>query len=282
MNMNRLKGLCAYLTGGSSGMGLATSKLLASGGADVIIFARRPDHLGTALSEIEGRRISTQQRFSCRPLDVSQRDEVQKVLSRAVSEFGPPDILINSAGLSYPQRFGDIPYNKFDETIKVNLYGTWNTTDILAPYLKERKGYIVNVSSLAGLIGVFGMTAYSASKYAVIGFSEALRSELKSQGVTVSVLCPPDVRTPMLERANKIKPEEAKAISSAAEIMTPEAVAEVLVKGMLRGDFLIIPGASAKFAHLMKRLLPGLAEWFIDRKINGVQKSLNALPIRKK
>ncbi len=282
MKTNHLQGLCAFITGGSSGIGLATAKLLASGGANVIIFARKPDLLKIALTGIEDRRISMQQRFSSNPLDVSQRDEVQKVLSAAVSEFGAPDILINSAGVSYPQRFGDIPYDKFDETIKVNLYGTWNMTDILTPYLKERKGYIVNVSSLAGLIGVFGMTAYSASKYAVIGFSEALRSELKPQGVTVSVLCPSDVKTPMLERANKIKPEEARAISSAADIMTPEAVAEALVKGMLRGDFLIIPNASAKFAHLVKRLLPGLAEWVIDRKINDVQKSVNSLSIGKK
>ena len=282
MNKNRLQGLCAYITGGSSGIGLATAKLLASEGANVIIFARRPDLLGIASLEMESRRISAQQRFSSKPLDVSQREEVQKVLSAAVSEFGAPDILINSAGVSYPQRFGDIPYDKFDEVIKVNLYGTWNTTDILAPCLKARKGYIVNVSSMAGLIGVFGMTAYSASKYAVIGFSEALRSELKPQGVTVSVLCPPDVKTPMLESSNKMKPEEAKAISSSTAIMTPEAVAEGLVKGMLRGDFLIIPNASGKFAYLMKRLLPGLTEWVIDRKISEVQKSVNALPIEKK
>jgi 3-dehydrosphinganine reductase len=273
MNTNHLQGLCAYITGGSSGIGLATAKLLASAGANVIIFARRPDLLGTASIEIEDSRISARQRFSCRPLDVSQRDEVQKVLSAAVSEFGAPDILINSAGVSYPQRFEDIPFDKFDEIIKVNLYGTWNTTDILAPYLKASKGYIVNISSVAGLIGVFGMTAYSASKYAVIGFSEALRSELKPQGVTVSVLCPPEVKTPMLEWSNKIKPEEARAISSAADLMTPEAVAEALVKGMLRGNFLIIPNASAKLAHFIKRLLPGLVEWIIDRKIRGARKS---------
>lgn len=282
MNKNRLEGLCAYITGGSSGIGLATAKLLASEGANVIIFARRPDLLGTASREMESRRISAQQRFSSKPLDVSQREEVQKVLSAAVSEFGAPDVLINSAGVSYPQRFGNIPYDKFDEVIKVNLYGTWNMTDILAPSLKARKGYIVNVSSVAGLIGVFGMTAYSASKYAVIGFSEALRCELKPHGVTVSVLCPPDVKTPMLESSNKIKPEEAKAISSSTAIMTPEAVAEGLVKGMLRGDFLIIPNVSGEFVYFMKRLLPGLTERVIDRKISEVRKSLNALPIGKK
>ena len=137
--------------------------------------------------------------------------------------------------------------------------------------MKQKKGYIVNISSIAGFIGVFGMTSYSASKFGVIGFSEALRSELKPCEVNVSVLCPPDVSTPMLEKADRIKPEEAKAISSGADIMTPEAVAEVLVRALAREDFLIIPNASGKFTYFMKRLFPGLTEWIVDGKIRGVQ-----------
>lgn len=273
MKIRKCKGLTAYITGGSSGIGLATAKLLASKGANVIIFARQRDPLEDALREIENCRMTADQRFSCRQLDVSQREITEKVLSAALNEFGAPDILINSAGISYPQKFEDIQYEKFDEIVKVNLYGSWNTIDILLPHLKARKGYIMNVSSMAGFIGVFGMTAYSASKYAVIGFSEALRSEQKPHGVSVSVLCPPDVETPMLDRANKVKPEEAKAISSSADVMTPEAVAEALINAMSRGDFLIIPNASGKFAHFMKRVLPGLTEWVIDQKIRGVQKS---------
>jgi 3-dehydrosphinganine reductase len=200
----------------------------------------------------------------------------EKVLSNAVSEFGSPDILINSAGIACPLKFEDTQFQKFDDLIKVNLYGTWNTIKALLPQLKQSKGYIVNVSSIAGFIGVFGMTSYSASKFAIIGFSEALRSELKPYGVTVSVLCPPDVDTPMLEKSNMIKPEEAKALSSTADIMTPEAVASFLVKAMSREDFLLIPNVSGKFTHALKRLLPDLTELIIDSKINSVQKNLKS------
>jgi short-subunit dehydrogenase len=120
---------------------------------------------------------------------------------------------------------------------------------------------------VAGYIGVFGMTAYSAAKFAVIGFSEALRSELKRFDVTVSVLCPPDVDTPMLEKAGKIKPEETKAISATAKIMTAEEVAKVVLDAMGKGAFMILPGSGTRFTYNMKRLFPGLVEFITDRKI---------------
>jgi 3-dehydrosphinganine reductase len=272
MKITSFTGKVAYITGGSSGIGLATAKLLASRGASVIIFSRQIDPLKKAAAEIENCRASAGQKFSYMALDVSQREASVEVLNRAVSEFGIPDILINSAGISYPQKFEDTPYQKFDDIIRVNVHGTWNTVNVLLPHLKRTKGYIVNVSSIAGFIGVFAMTSYSASKFAVIGFSEALRSELKPQGISVAVLCPPDVDTPMLEKSDKIKPEEAKALSSTADIMTPEAVASFLVRAMSKEDFLLIPNMSGKFTYVMKRFFPGLTQSIIDNTIRKVQK----------
>jgi short-subunit dehydrogenase len=271
MKITDFKKRVAYITGGSSGIGLAAAKLLAARGASVIIFARQVEALKNALGEIEKCRVSPEQKFSCKPLDVAQREMTVEVLSGAVKEFGEPDILINSAGISYPQKFEDTDYKKFDDIIKVNLYGTWSTVNVLLPYLKQKKGYIVNVSSIAGFIGVFAMTSYSASKFGVIGFSEALRSELKPCGVNVSVLCPPDVSTPMLEKSNQIKPEEAKAISAGADIMTAEAVAKALLRSMAKDDFLVIPNSSGRFTNVMKRLFPGLTEWIVDGTIRKVQ-----------
>ena len=257
----------AYITGGSSGIGLACAEMLAARGANVLIMARRPGQLEIAIKQIEIKRVSEKQRFSAVQVDVSDKDQIANSLSRAVKEFGTPDILINSAGISFPQKFEDIPFEKYDEIMRVNLYGTWNTISNLLPYLKQSHGYIINVSSVAGYIGVFGMTAYSASKFAVIGFSEALRSELKRFDVTVSVLCPPDVDTPMLEKAGKIKPEETKAISATAKIMTAEEVAKVVLDAMGKGAFMVLPGSGTRFTYNMKRLFPGLVEFITDRKI---------------
>jgi NAD(P)-dependent dehydrogenase (short-subunit alcohol dehydrogenase family) len=270
MKFKDYTGKIAFITGGSSGIGLACAEVLAARGADVVVFARGPEQLARALKEIERKRLSEIQRFLAVQLDVSQRAQAENLLGKTAVEFGSPDILINSAGVSCPQRFEDIPYTKFDEIMRINLNGTWNTVSILLPYMKKRGGSIVNVSSVAGYIGIFGMTAYSASKYAVIGFSEALRSELKRFDITVSVLCPPDVDTPMLERAEKIKPEETKAISSAASIMKPLDVARDVIDGMERGQFLILPGSGTKYTYFMKRLFPGLVESIIDGKVRKV------------
>lgn len=270
MKFKNYTGKIAFITGGSSGIGLACAELLAARGADVVVFARGLEQLARAQVEIERNRVSEKQRFLAVQLDVSQRDQAENLLGKTAVEFGRPDILINSAGVSCPQRFEDIPYTKFDEIMRINLNGTWNTVSILLPHMKERGGSIVNVSSVAGYIGIFGMTAYSASKYAVIGFSEALRSELKQFGISVSVLCPPDVDTPMLERAEKIKPEETKAISSAASIMKPLDVARDVINGMERGQFLILPGFGTKYTYFMKRLFPGLVESIIDGKVRKV------------
>ena len=90
-----------------------------------------------------------------------------------------------------------IPYAQLDETMKINFYGIWNTISILAPYMKELGGYIVNVSSIAGFIGVFGFTDYSASKFAIIGFSEALQSELRPHGIQY-LFCARPIPIPLL------------------------------------------------------------------------------------
>jgi len=260
-------GKIAFITGGSSGIGLACAELLAARGADVAVFARGREQLDKALAKIELHRVTQIQRFLAVGLDVSRREQVETVLNKAVADLGAPDILINSAGVSFPQRFEDIPYAKFDEIVHINLHGTWNTISILLPYMKKNGGYIVNVSSVAGYIGVYGLSAYSASKFAVLGFSEALRSELKRVNISISVLCPPDVDTPMLERSNKIKPEETKAISSSASLMKPIDVARYVVAGMGRGQFLILPGSGTRYTYIMKRLFPGLVQSIMDGQI---------------
>ena len=135
-----------YIVGGSSGIGLATANVLSAKGAHIIVFARRKERLEHALKEIASNGISKQQRFSCMQMDVSKRDDVSTVMSRAVSEFGVPDVLINCAGRAYPHYFEEVSYEQFDETMKINLYGAWNTISTLVPYMKKRGGYIVNLS----------------------------------------------------------------------------------------------------------------------------------------
>ncbi len=269
--MRDFKDRTVYITGGSSGIGYAAATLLAAEGASVILFARTAEKLERAAKEISVHRRSEQQRFDWIQLDVSDRNAVPDVMKRAVERFGAPDLLINCAGRAVPHPFEEISYEQFDETMKINLYGIRNTVAALVPHMKEKGGAVVNVSSMAGFIGVFGYTDYAASKFAVIGFSEALRSELKPHGIRVSVLCPPDTETPGFEMENKTKPAETKAVSSSAKLLQPDDVARALIKGVKKGRFLIHCHVEGRVIHLAKSLFPSLVEWVMDRDIRKVQ-----------
>jgi 3-dehydrosphinganine reductase len=260
-----------YIPGGSTGIGLAVAKRLARLGADVAIFARRREPLVGAAAAIAAERRRETQRIAWRQLDVADADDVVHTLGAAVAELGVPDVLINCAGRALPNYFERITSAQLEETMRINLYGCWYAISTLLPHMRRRGGYIVNVSSLAGLIGAFGYTDYAASKFALVGFSEALRSELARHRISVSVLCPPDTQTPGFERENVTKPPETHAASAGASILSPEQVADALLAGMAKRRFLIIPGRSARFAHLAKRLLPRLVDWVMDRQIRRAQ-----------
>lgn len=274
--LNNFTGKNVYITGGSSGIGLSTAKLLAALGANILVFARTKERLEAAVAEIAKRCVSEAQWISSLQVDVGNNKSVSRVMSSAVNKFGPPDLLINCAGRAYPQYFEEIGYEQFDKTMKTNLYGIWNTIAALLPAMKKRGGCIVNVSSLAGFIGIFGYTAYCASKFGVLGFSEALRSELRRYGIKVAVLCPPDTDTPGFAAENKTKPEETKEASRGAKLMSPDEVARQLINGLKRGREIIIPGLDGKFTWRMKRLFPALVNAVLNAQVRKVEKRLEA------
>jgi 3-dehydrosphinganine reductase len=264
-----------YLVGGSMGIGLAAGRLFAKMGSDVIIFARNVPGLEKATIEIDAFKASETQKISWLKLDISKKDDIKAVMASAVKTFGEPDILINCAGRAYPHYFEDVTDEQLDETMAINFTGQWHTIKSLLPYLKKNRGYIVNVSSMVGFLGVFGYTDYAASKFAVMGFSEALKSELKKHDIGVSVLCPPDTDTPGFKIENTTKPAETKAVSEGGGIMTPGDVAAEMIRGMKKGSFLIIPGMDGKLVYTMKRYAPWLVDMVMDSQIKKVQKKGN-------
>ncbi len=266
-----------YITGGSSGIGLATAKQLAALGANILALARNKERLDAAVAGIKKHCRSETQWITSMQVDVGSNEEVRSTMAAAVEEFGPPYLLINCAGKAYPHYFEEIGFDHFDETMKTNLYGIWNTTSALVPAMKNRGGHIVNVSSMAGFVGIFGYTAYCASKFGVIGFSEALRSELRSHGIGVSVLCPPDTDTPGFAAENITKPEETKETSKGAKLMSPDEVARQLIAGLSRGKFMIIPGVEGKMTWRIKRFFPGIVDAVLNSQVRNVQMRAKAV-----
>src|SRR6185437_4120522 len=127
------------------------------------------------------------------------------------------------------------------------------------------KAHIINTSSLAGFMGLFGYTGYCASKYAVVGFSQALLSELKPYGIAVSVLCPPNTKTPGLERENQFKPPEVLKMEEKAKVVTAEEVSQTLMKSLPKRKFWIIPTFDGSLALYLSRFAPKILDQFTKR-----------------
>lgn len=257
--MNNFSNQLAYITGGSSGIGLETAKLLASKGCSLVLIARGEAMLQTACHAIKERLQKRSSSVNILALDVSDNDEVQKKIKTAVECYGAPDILINCAGIGTADYFENITYEQFDRAMKINVYGTRNMIHALLPFMKQKgRGHIVNVSSLAGLIGMFGYSLYGTTKYAVVGFSECLRSELKRFNIHVTLVCPPEVQTPFLKEEAKTLPPESRAVKNLAGLLTPQQTAKAIVRGIERNKFLVVPGLAAKFLFLQHRISNGL------------------------
>jgi 3-dehydrosphinganine reductase len=140
--------------------------------------------------------------------------------------------------------------------MEVNFFGTVNVVKAVLPGMMARgSGHIVNISSGAGFIGLFGYAAYGASKYAVRGFSDILRAEMKPHGIHVSVVFPPDTDTPQLAYELPFKPYETKALTGTAKVQSPESVASTVLKGVRRNRYVILPGVDTWLFYHLSNLL---------------------------
>lgn len=256
--MNDFTGKLVYITGGSSGIGLACAKGLVALGADVALLARNLETLRKTAEDVKSRRRDLCQNVFILSVDVADPLDVEAKMAQAVTEFGAPDILINSAGINkYANSFERITHAMFDEVIKTNVYGVRYVTAALLAPMKQKNGHVVILASAAGLFGMFGYTAYATSKAALIGFAESLRYELKPLGMPVTVVCPPEVDTPMNIEEAKTLPPEGRAMKSMTGLLTPEYTADEIIKAISRKIFFCIPGRTTPFLYFFHRLTNG-------------------------
>lgn len=236
------QGKLALITGGSSGMGLALAQLLAGEGARVWILARHKDRLESAIRSLASESGGTPGMLAA---DVTDPQQVEAAIKRLTDQAGVPDILVNAAGSSHPGYLQQTALGTYREMMDLNYFGTVHMVQSVLPGMLARgSGYIVNFSSMAGFMVPFGYAAYAPSKYAVRGFSDSLRLELKPLGIRVSVVFPPDTDTPGMANENKTKPYETlEAFSS--KLVSSADVAKRLLQSMKRGQYVILPGSEA-------------------------------------
>jgi len=252
MKTDFFTGKHVLISGGSSGIGLSLAQQLFEKGSHVTILARRKDILQEAARKIENYRQTPGQMLFTISADVSEFKQLEKSLS---IQRNPVDILINSAGVAYPGEFTKLDIDIFSTVMDINYMGTVNLTKLIVPEMVERNtGHIVNISSLAAVIGIFGYTAYAPSKYAVRGFSRCLRAELKPKGINVSVVLPPDTDTPQLEFEHKLIPDTTLKINQNGGVMSPEKVARIILSGVRKQRFTIIPGFEGKLLYMLSSI----------------------------
>ncbi len=265
VKISSFRGKTALITGGSSGIGLETARKLHSRGADILIIARDEERLKASSSTIG-------ERTSWYGVDVSDWEAVSSLSERISKEKGKMDILVNSAGMVHPSELSKMDPEVMKRTVDVDLMGTMNLCRAFLGSM-NRPGYIVNISSMAGFLGLYGYTAYSAAKFGVWGFSEALRMEVEPDGIGVSVVFPPDTDTPQLRYEDLHKPRELREIGDTIKPISPGAVADAIIRGMEKGAFMVHPTSSGGMAFLAKRMMPSVMSYFLDGKVKSARGS---------
>lgn len=264
------------LTGGSSGIGRSMAELLVEAGADLTLVARRAGPLEETRDALKSKGESS---VRVLPLDVSDAQAVEDAVKKLIAEQ-PVDMLINNAGVAMPGRFLETAADEYRRQMDINYFGAVNMCRALVPHLIERgHGHVTNVGSLLSVMGLYGYSAYAASKFALQGFSECVRAELAPKNIRVSMLLPPDTDTPQHAAEMEHLPPETKALAGSVKMLTPEYVARYCLEGMAAGRFEMIPGFDGRMTVAAQRWVPSVVRWWCDRasgKVSSEPRSANA------
>jgi 3-dehydrosphinganine reductase len=210
-------------------------------------------------------------RIGIHSADVSDPAQVDAAVASAIEHYGEPDILVANAGVARPGYFEILPLEVFRETMEVNYFGVVHAVRAVVPrMIRRRSGSIMIVSSGAAIMGIFGYTAYGASKFALRGLAEALRAEMRHYGISVGIAYPPDTDTPQLEEENKTKPPETKAITETSRLRSAREVALCIVRGIEQNSVTVLPGVDLKTFYCLQGLAAPLIRAFLDWKIRGI------------
>ncbi len=261
----KLKDKVVVITGASSGIGKACAFAFGQCGAHLVLAARSLEKLENIASELKSKGINV----VVVKADVSDEQSCKSVISAAVNHFKKVDILINNAGISMRAAFVNADLDVLRKLMDVNFWGAVYCTKYALPYILESKGTVANISSVAGYRGLPGRTGYSASKFALQGFMEALRTEMYKKGVNVMTIAPgftnSNIRNTALNDKGKA---QAESPLDENELMSAEEVAEHILKAIVKRKRSLILTPLGKASVLVNKLWPSFMDFMVYRKMS--------------
>jgi NAD(P)-dependent dehydrogenase (short-subunit alcohol dehydrogenase family) len=259
-------GRTVLVTGAGGGLGRALALRFAQAGARIAALDKDATGIERLRGEIEGRGGQC----LALPCDITDAEACARAVAAAVERFGTLDVLVNNAGMSQRSGFAATDLAVIRRVMDVNFYGAVYCTKAALPHLVAARGLIVAVSSVAGYTPLIARTGYAASKHAMHGFFESLRTELTPAGVDVMMVCPSFIATQIDRNALGGDGQPVRhAQVTLGDPLSPDAVAERIFAGAERSRRLLLVGRTAWQAWWVSRLAPGLYEKLMARRLRG-------------
>ncbi|MBT4521646.1 MAG: SDR family NAD(P)-dependent oxidoreductase [Halieaceae bacterium] len=253
-----------YISGGGSGIGLYFAKKFAAEGVKVAIFdIRISDQVRKELFQ-----VADAAALDLHELDICDSSAVSEAAQQSAVKLGGPELAINCAGVQISKPFLDLSEGEFARVININLIGSRNFAAAVLPHM-GRGSRLAFVASLAGLISTYSYAAYNASKFGVVGLAGAVRMDSIARGIEVSVICPPEVMTPMVEEELRSMDPITFELKQVAGTLDLNSACDEILTGLEKGKFYIIPGFRARMIWRLNRWFPGLVLKKADKIILG-------------
>jgi len=249
-----MKGKVVIITGGSSGIGKALAETFGARGSHIFITGRNKEELDKAVAELKQKGIS----IAGFQADVSVSGDNQKMAEEAIKLFGRIDILINNAGISMRALFGELDLAVVRKVMEINFFGVLYATQSCLPEIIRNKGSVIGISSIAGYRGLPGRTGYSASKFALNGFLEVLRTELLHSGVHVLTACPGFTASNIRKRSlTRDGSQQGESPRDENEMMSAETCARHIYSATAKRKKILILTTQGKVTVFMNKWFPG-------------------------
>jgi NAD(P)-dependent dehydrogenase (short-subunit alcohol dehydrogenase family) len=266
MPVRQVRGQTVVITGATSGIGRETARAFARAGARVVVAGRREERLTELVSEIEGR---GGQALAVRT-DVAEQEQVENLVRQTVERFGRIDVLVNNAGVGIAARFEEQAIEDFRRVMEINFWGAVYGCKAALPRMKAQPqgGVIINVSSILGKRGMPFETAYCASKFALAGFSEALRTEVMADGIDVSTIFPGAVESEIWDSAQN---QTGMELPDLMPKFPAKELARIIVQDARFPQPEIVMSLDAQAINLFNTLAPGMMDFMLGQSLPFIE-----------